>query len=80
MIDVGYVTGSAEQAKELVIGTDVVYVHTEIEELEPEQGEERPSPVFKYKEVQYGKDEFIKLMAEQNKELNSLMNTILGVM
>ena len=62
MKDVGYVTGSAEQAQELVIGTDVVYVHSEITLVEPKEGEERPSPVYRYHEIQYEKNEYIKLM------------------
>lgn len=79
MKDVGYVTGSAAQAEELIIGTDIVYVHTEITKLESAEGEEQASPVYKYYEVQYGKNEYIKLVAEQNKELSELMNALLGV-
>lgn len=79
MKDVGYVTGSAAQAEELIIGTDIVYVHTEITKLEPVEGEEQASPVYKYYEVQYEKNEYIKLVAEQNKELSELMNALLGV-
>lgn len=79
MKDVGYVTGSAAQAEELIIGTDIVYVHTEITKLEPTEGEEQASPVYKYYEVQYEKNEYIKLVAEQNKELSELMNALLGV-
>ena len=79
MKDVGYVTGSAAQAQELVISTDVVYVHTDITLVEPKEGEEQASPVYRYHEVQYEKNEYIKLMAEKNKELSNLMNTMLGV-
>ncbi len=79
MKDVGYVTGSAEQAQELVIGTDVVYVHSEITLVEPKEGEERPSPIYRYHEIQYEKNEYIKLMAEKNKEISNLMNIMLGV-
>ena len=79
MKDVGYVTGSAIQAQELVIGTDVVYVHTDIALVEPKEGEERTSPVYSYHEIQYEKNEYIKLMAEKNKEIGNLMNAILGV-
>ena len=62
MKDVGYVTGSAAQAQELVIGTDVVYVHTDITLVEPKEGEEQASPVYRYHEVQYEKNEYIKLI------------------
>ena len=79
MKDFGYVTGSVAQAQDLVIGTDVVYVHTEITLIEPKEGEEQTSPVYRYHEVQYEKDEYIKLMAEQNKEFSNIMNIMLGV-
>lgn len=57
MKDYGRVRGSKEQAKSLIIGKDTVYVHTDIVDVEDDQCE--------YNEVQYGKDEFIKLMAEK---------------
>ena len=74
---IGYVTGSAEQAQELVVNVDTVYVHTDIKPIEPEEGEE--VVLYTYHEVQYGKDEYIQMMAEKNKELSSLINTMLGV-
>lgn len=79
MINMGYVTGSAAQAEPLVVGVDVVYVHTEITKLDETDHEGNPIEVYRYHEVQYGKDEYIKLIAEQNEELNKLMNTVLGV-
>ena len=57
MKDYGRVRGSKEQAKPLIIGKDTVYVHTDIVEVEDDQCE--------YSEVQYGKDEFIKMIAEK---------------
>ena len=75
MKDYGVVQGSAEQAKELIVGIDTVYVHSNIEEIKGENGEK----LFQYHEVQYGKDEYIKLIGTQNKELGELVNTILGV-
>ena len=77
MRDVGYVLGSAAQAQELVVNIDTVYVHTDITPIEPEDGGEVTT--YRYYEVQYGKDEYIKMMAEQNKELTGLINTMLGV-
>ena len=61
MKDCGIVYGSAEQAKELIIGMDTVYVHSDIEEVEGEHGEK----LFKYHEIQYEKDEYIRLMSEK---------------
>lgn len=63
MKDYGRVRGSKEQAKPLIIGKDTVYVHTDIVDVEDNQCE--------YNEVQYGKDEFIKLMAESSTVLRA---------
>ena len=63
MKDYGRVRGSKEQAKPLIIGKDTVYIHTDIVDVEDDQCE--------YNEVQYDKDEFIKLMAETNSALRS---------
>ena len=63
MKDYGRVRGSKEQAKPLIIGNDTVYIHTDIVDVEDDQCE--------YNEVQYDKDEFIKLMAETNSALRS---------
>ena len=65
MKDCGVIFGSAEQAKELIVGTDTVYVHSDIEEVQGENGE----TLFKYHEIQYGKDEYIKLISETNTAL-----------
>ncbi len=62
MKDCGIVLGSAEQAKELIVGTDTVYVHSDIEEITGENGE----ILFRYHEIQYEKDEYIKLISERN--------------
>lgn len=61
----GVVKGSEEQAKELIVGFDTVYVHKNIKKLE--DGD------YQYEEVQYDKDEYIELMAKTNKELTSQM-------
>lgn len=60
MKDMGIVQGSAAMAKPLIIGKDTVYVHTNIKPIEDEEG------LFEYHEIQYEKDEYIKLMAEQS--------------
>lgn len=62
MIDNGIVIGSQEQAVPLVISKDSVYVHTEIEKIENED-------LWRYKEIEYTKDEYIKLLADKNKAL-----------
>lgn len=60
MKDMGIVRGSATQAEPLIIGKDTVYVHSNIKPVEDEEG------LFEYHEIQYEKDEYIKLMAEQS--------------
>ena len=60
MKDMGIVQGSAAMAKPLIIGKDTVYVHANIKPVEDEEG------LFEYHEIQYEKDEYIKLMAEQS--------------
>ena len=95
MVDNGIVTGSIEQAQELIIGKTKVYVHSDIQRCEEiveassfevmgdSSGGKVTEPevlvYYQYHEIVYDKDEYIKLMAEQNKELNSIMNTMLGV-
>ncbi len=72
MKDFGIVYGSAEQAEPLIIGIDTVYVHTDISPINEN--------TFSYYEVQYTKDEYIKLMSEKYSELeNQLINTQLAL-
>ncbi len=61
MKDMGIVRGSEEQAKELIVGFDTVYVHKNIIKLE--------DGIYQYEEIQYDKDEYIELMASINKIL-----------
>ncbi len=70
MKDIGTVRGDAEQAVKLVIGKDTVYVHTDIQPVEVTDratGETRTE--YSYHEVQYDKDEYILMMAQQNEKL-----------
>ena len=67
MKDMGIVRGSAAQAVPLVIGKDTVYVHSNIKTVEDEEG------LFEYHEIQYEKDEYIKLMAEQGNIQNNYL-------
>lgn len=75
---IGTVRGNSEQAKALVIGKDTVYVHTDIVPVEKDG--EIVEDLFSYTEVQYGKDEYIELMAQQNEQLgNDLTDTQLAL-
>lgn len=60
MRDMGRIQGSEAQAKELIIGVDTVYVHSNIEQKETEYGS-----IYEYDEIQYNKDEYITLMSER---------------
>lgn len=79
MKDMGIVQGSTEQAKELVIGNDVVYVHTDITPITKDQDGKTVKGLYQYHEVQYDKDEYIELMNAENKANTALLNTLLGV-
>ena len=72
MKDMGIIQGSAAQAVPLIIGKDTVYVHTDITPVEGEEG------LFQYHEIQYEKDEYIKLMAEQNKTFLETLDTLMS--
>lgn len=58
MKDMDTVYGNKEQAVPLVISHDTVYVHTDIEQID--------NGLFRYHETQYTKDEYIRMMAEEN--------------
>ena len=62
MKDMGIVQGSPEMAVPLVVGKDTVYVHTDIQQVPDAEG----NMVWQYHEVQYDKDEYIRLMDEKN--------------
>ena len=75
MKDMGIVQGSPEMAVPLIVGKDTVYVHTDIQEVPDAEG----NMVWQYHELQYEKDEYIRLMSEKNSELDEILNTLLGV-
>ena len=75
MKDMGIVQGSPEMAVPLIVGKDTVYVHTDIQQVPDAEG----NMVWQYHEVQYDKDEYIRLLSEKNDELDEIINTLLGV-
>ena len=79
MKDMGTVRGSAAMVVPLVIGPDTVFVHTDIEPVTNDQDGNPIEGEFQYHEIQYEKDEYIKLMAQQGEENSRLMATLLGV-
>lgn len=79
MKDLGIRQGSAAFALPVVVMPDAVYVHEDIVKVEPPDGMESIGEVYQYHERIYEPDEYIQLLGEQNNQLNSLVNTILGV-
>lgn len=76
MRDMGIVTGSAAQAVPLVIGKDIVYVHTNIIQLEQWPDGTPAEGLYQYQEIQYGKDEYIWMMAGKSGELEQRLHEI----
>lgn len=79
MKDNGIVQGSAAFAVPVVVKPDAVYVHTDIQKVEPQEGMDQGSDVFQYHEYVYGPEEYIQKLGDENRQLNGLVNTILGV-
>lgn len=57
---------STVRPSELVIDESSVWVHTNITEVSENVGQENEFVGFQYDCIQYGKDEYIKLMSEKN--------------
>lgn len=79
MKDLGIRQGSAAFAVPVVVMPDAVYVHEDIQKVEPQEGMENAGDTYQYHEYVYTPDEYIQLLGEQNDQLNSLINGILGV-
>lgn len=78
MVDYGKVR-STVKPESIVIDDFSVWQHTNIQEVSENVGEENKFKGFEFNMVQYTKDEFILQQAAMNQELNSLVNTMLGV-
>ena len=63
MVEIKGVHGSEEAAAPLIVGVTTVYVHSNVEKVLDEEGQE--TGMYKYDEIQYTKDEWIKLMADR---------------
>lgn len=76
MTDYGVVTGSEAQAQELIIGADTVYIHTDIKKLDQKDEQGNDMNLYQYHEVQYSKDEYIKLLNSQVTEIQEVIADI----
>ncbi len=74
MKDMGTVSGSKAQAVPLVVGYDTVYVHTDIQAIEVDNGDGTTYTTWQYHEVQYGKDEYLKKVSVE-KDLLEVQTT-----
>lgn len=74
MIKLKGVIGSKEASKELVIGKDTVYIHTNIRPYEDKNDvdKEKKSELYIYDEVQMSKDEYLEI---KQKELELMSKT-----
>lgn len=77
MTYMGKVQGSPEQAKELVIGKDIVYVHTNIVKVTKPDEKGIVPDLYEYEEVQYDKDEYIDLVIAENKKNSEAIDDII---
>ena len=77
MKDMGIIQGSGVQAVPLVVGKDTVYVHTDITKIDTDSEGKAVDDLYEYHEVQYDKDEYIKLQEQQMDEMQEAINFLL---
>lgn len=78
MRDMGIVHGSREAAVPLVIGYDTVYVHTDIQEYQETMPDGETMTGYKYHEIQYTKDEYLKIQADKQSKLEENITNVQG--
>lgn len=75
MIKLKDVIGSKEASKELVIGKDTVYIHTNIRPYVDKNDEkEEKSDLYIYDEVQMSKDEYLEKFKDNVDQATNLSN------
>lgn len=65
MIEIKTVYGSKESAKNIIVGKDTVYIHTDVKAFTNKHGIEQ----YQYHECQYSKDEFLEVLWNELQEL-----------
>lgn len=78
MKDMGIVQGSREAALPIVIGYDTVYVHTDIQEYQETMEGGEVITGYKYHEIQYTKDEYLKIQADKQSRLEESVTNVQG--
>ena len=72
------VTGNGAQAQPLIVGVSTVYVHENITPVtEPDESGNVPEDMYRYREIQYTKDEYIELISTEKDELADTVESIL---
>ena len=75
MIKLKNVIGSKEASKELIIGKDTVYIHTNIRlYVDKKDDKEEKSDLYIYDEVQMSKDEYLEMFKDNVDQATSLSN------
>ena len=75
MIKLKDVIGSKEASKELIIGKDTVYIHTNIRPYVDENDDKKEkSDLYIYDEVQMSKDEYLEMFKDNVDQATSLSN------
>ena len=78
MINYGTVK-SAVRPEPMVVDEYSVWMHTDIQETTETGMDGEVINGYQYTMIQYDKDEYIKILSEQNDENNRLMAALLGV-
>lgn len=69
------IQGSKEAAKELIIGKDTVYIHSNIRKLESNEDDElqKDADLYVYDEIQMSKDEYLEKLQKELDVSNNAM-------
>lgn len=61
------VQGSKESAKELIVGKDTVYIHTNIKKVKVVKSDETETEeeIYEYDEIQMTKDEYLHFLQDK---------------
>ena len=70
------VKGSESQAVSLIVQQDLVYIHTNIRQIEVQDLTGQTHLEFEYDEIQYEKNEYIQIMAEKNISLETQLSDV----
>lgn len=67
------VQGSKEAAKELIIGKDTVYIHSNIRKAEKTYDFTKNEDLYVYDEIQMSKDEYLEKLQKELEVSNNAM-------